>query len=121
MYNNPEAPSPPEGKASTSSMGGTAASSSARLLEGGGGDESSATVTLAACRNTTSVLELQKAIAACEMAAKVAGAIHPAELSDRLKQAAALSLLARCYLALHDRAQCEQTSLKLALLQVIGT
>ncbi|KAL5110572.1 Tetratricopeptide repeat protein 21B [Taenia crassiceps] len=61
--------------------------------------------------------ELEKAIATCEEAIRGVGTIHHPDITDRLKQAAVLSLLARCHLANGDRAQCEQICLKLAVCQ----
>ena len=61
---------------------------------------------------------LEQAVSACEEAIRGFGSIHSPEIPDRLKQAATLSILARCYLASRDRAQCERTCLKLAVCQV---
>ncbi|EUB62957.1 Tetratricopeptide repeat protein [Echinococcus granulosus] len=61
--------------------------------------------------------ELEKAIATCEEAMRGVGMIHSPNITDRLKQAAVMSLLARCHLANRDRAQCEQVCLKLAVCQ----
>ncbi|KAL5971454.1 hypothetical protein TSMEX_000786 [Taenia solium] len=61
--------------------------------------------------------ELEKAIATCEEAIRGVGTIHSPDIIDRLKQAAVLSLLARCHLANRDRAHCEQICLKLAICQ----
>ncbi|VDK32982.1 unnamed protein product [Taenia asiatica] len=61
--------------------------------------------------------ELEKAIATCEEAIRGVGTIYSPDIIDRLKQAAALSLLARCHLANRDRARCEQICLKLAVCQ----
>lgn len=62
--------------------------------------------------------DVNKAIACCEAAIRGVNSMHPPDLCDRIKNAAILSLLARCYLTTKDRALCEQTSLKLALFQV---
>ncbi|VDM17901.1 unnamed protein product [Hydatigera taeniaeformis] len=61
--------------------------------------------------------ELEKAIATCEEAIRGVETIHSPSITDRLKQAALLSLLARCHLANQDRAHCEQICLKLAVCQ----
>lgn len=63
--------------------------------------------------------ELEKAMATCEEAVRGVGTIHSPDITDRLKHAAVLSLLARCHLANRDRAHCEQICLKLAVCQVV--
>nr|VZI27184.1 unnamed protein product [Spirometra erinaceieuropaei] len=79
--------------------------------EAGAGDEDSR----ATPAEPPSNLEL--AIECCNNAIKEINSMHPPDLPDRIKHTTALSLLARCYLASRDRAPCEQTCLKLAMLQ----
>ncbi|VDL90154.1 unnamed protein product [Schistocephalus solidus] len=79
--------------------------------EAGAGDENSRATPARPPGN------LELAIECCNAAIKEMNSMHSPDLLDRIKHTAALSLLARCHLASRDRAPCEQTCLKLALLQ----
>lgn len=62
--------------------------------------------------------ELEKAMSICDEALHSFEAMQTHDIDDRLKQAAVLSLQARCHIINRERAQCEQTCLKLAVCQV---